>query len=60
MAISEKKKKIVVVSGSQLIAVNPSLPEFENHPFFEKKANAAKAVLKKVGLPKSLVSKKKK
>lgn len=60
MAVSEKKKKMVVISGSQLIAVNPSLPEFENHPFFEKKAKAAKTLLKKVGLPKSAVNTKSK
>jgi hypothetical protein len=60
MAINEKKKKTVLVSGSQLIAVNPSLPEFDNHPFFEKKVKTAKSILAKVGLPKSLISKKKK
>lgn len=34
--------------------VDKSVGNYEKHPFFVKKANEAKAVLKAVGLPKNL------
>lgn len=35
--------------------VDPKVGNYEKHPFFIKKANEAKALLKAVGLPKKLV-----
>ncbi|HEY4831298.1 MAG TPA: hypothetical protein VIH61_01885 [Waddliaceae bacterium] len=53
----KSKKEIHIGVGTQpLIAVDPLLPSFEGHPFFEKKAARAKALLKKTGLPKQLRS----
>lgn len=43
---TNKKKKHVVV--------DPKVGNYEKHPFFIKKANEAKALLKAVGLPKKL------
>jgi hypothetical protein len=58
MAGSKKKKKVTV--GSQpMITVDPTIPSFDGHPFFEKKAAYAKALLRKVGLPKQLAVKSK-
>ena len=34
--------------------VDPTVGNYEKHPFFVKKANTAKALLKAVGLPKQL------
>lgn len=34
--------------------VDPKVGSYEKHPFFIKKANEAKALLKAVGLPKKL------
>ncbi len=42
-----KKKKILGV-------IDKSVGNYEKHPFFVKKANEAKALLKAVGLPKKL------
>jgi hypothetical protein len=42
-----KKNKILGV-------VSKSVGNYEKHPFFVKKANEAKALLKVVGLPKKL------
>jgi len=33
-------------------AVDPTVGNYEKHPYFVKKANEAKALLKAVGLPK--------
>jgi hypothetical protein len=54
MARKEKKIKTNGIGTKPLIAVDPSLPSFEGHQYFEKKATAAKKLLKKVGLPKEL------
>ena len=52
------KKKISKGIGTKpLITVDPSLPSFDGHPYFEKKAAAAKKLLTKVGLPKELTQK---
>lgn len=37
--------------------VDPSVKNYENHPFFVKKAKEAKEWLKKVGLPEELKGK---
>ena len=42
-----KKKTIAVV--------DPKVGNYEKHPFFVKKANEAKNLLKSVGLPKKIV-----
>jgi hypothetical protein len=57
MAGNAKKTKKVVVGTQPLITVDPAIPSFKDHPFFEKKAATAKALLKKVGLPKQLATK---
>ncbi|MBK8494506.1 MAG: hypothetical protein WAR78_09820 [Ferruginibacter sp.] len=50
MSIAAKNKK-----NKKLPAVvDPKVGSYEKHPFFVKKANAAKALLKAVGLPKQL------
>ena len=59
MAGNTKKTKKVHVGSQPLITVDPAIPSFEGHPFFEKKAASAKALLKKVGLPKQLAAKSK-
>ena len=41
-----KKKTIAVV--------DPKVGNYEKHPFFVKKANEAKTLLKSVGLPKKI------
>lgn len=56
MAGKRKKTALAAVDNQSLIIIDPSLPSFEGHPFFEDKAAKAKAILKKAGLPK--VSKK--
>lgn len=43
---SNKKKTLAIV--------DPKVGNYEKHPFFVKKANEAKALLKTVGLPKKL------
>jgi hypothetical protein len=43
---SNKKKTLAIV--------DPKVGNYEKHPFFVKKANEAKALLKAVGLPKKL------
>ena len=37
--------------------VNPGVGNYEKHPFFVRNATAAKQLLHKVGLPKSLTTK---
>ena len=58
MATKANKNNYVIIGSKPTIAVDPSLPEFENHPFFEKKAESVKKFLRKAGLPKSLGVKK--
>jgi len=57
MARKEKKGKSNGIGTKPLITVDPSLPSFDGHQYFEKKATAAKKLLKKVGLPKELAQK---
>lgn len=54
MLRKNKKDSFVQVGTKPFITVDPSLPSFEGHPFFEKKANAAKKLLSRVGLPKGI------
>jgi len=51
MSNKPKKKGFIKVGTKPLVTVDPTLPSFEGHPFFEKKAQAVKRLLKKVGLP---------
>ncbi len=44
---NSKKKKVFAVVDSEV-------GNYEKHPFFVRKANEAKALLKAVGLPKKL------
>jgi hypothetical protein len=57
MARKLKKGTIAGASSQLVVAVDPLLPSFEGHPFFEEKAAKAKAILKKTGLPKKLSKK---
>jgi hypothetical protein len=57
MAKKSKKERSGPSGIKHLITVDPSLPSFEDHPYFKKKAAAAKALLEKVGLPKGLSKK---
>ncbi len=57
MAGKVKKETLKGVGTKPLITVDPSLPSFDGHPYFEKKAAAAKKLLKKVGPPKVLAQK---
>lgn len=53
--LRKTKKDILLQVGTKpFITVDPSLPSFEGHPFFEKKANAAKKLFSRVGLPKGV------
>jgi hypothetical protein len=57
MARKAKKQTSKGIGTKPLITVDPSLPSFDGHPYFEKKAEAAKKLLTKVGLPKELTQK---
>ena len=53
--LRKTKKEIFVQVGTKpLVTVDPTLSSFEGHPFFEKKANAAKKLFSRVGLPKGI------
>jgi hypothetical protein len=52
MLLAAKNKK--TVKKKTLAVVDPKVGNYEKHPFFVKKANEAKALLKAVGLPKKL------
>ena len=52
-------KKTKKVSGKKTHAIiDPSVGNYEKHPFFVKKANEMKELINKVGLPKDLLVKK--
>ena len=53
MSATEKNKK-TVSKKKTLAVVDPGVGNYEKHPFFIKKANEAKALLKAVGLPKKM------
>lgn len=52
MPVTNKNKKATNKKTSAV--VDPKVGNYEKHPFFVKKANEAKALLKVVGLPKKL------
>jgi len=52
-----KKKDFIIQNNKPLITVDPSLPDFEDDPYFEKKTQAAKKLLRRVGLPPQLTKK---
>ena len=53
MSVTKKKKKAAgAVKGSA--EVDATIGNYENHPFFIKKAKEAKRFLKKAGLPKEV------
>lgn len=47
-------KKKITGNKKALAVIDPKVGNYEKHPFFVKKANEAKALLKAVGLPKKL------
>jgi hypothetical protein len=49
------KNKKTASKKKTLAVVDPKVGNYEKHPFFVKKANEAKALLKAVGLPKKMV-----
>jgi hypothetical protein len=49
------KNKTGTKNKKAFAVVDSKVGNYEKHPFFIKKANAAKALLKAVGLPKQLV-----
>jgi len=51
-ATKNKTSKLKATKNGGII--DASVGNYEKHPFFIKKANEAKALLKKVGLPKEL------
>lgn len=51
MSNRSKIDKAVRVGNKSFITVDPTLPSFEGHPFFEEKVKAAKKLLQRVGLP---------
>jgi hypothetical protein len=57
MAGKVKKGTSKGIGIKPLITVDPTLPSFDGHPYFEKKAATAKKLLGKVGLPKELTQK---
>ena len=52
MSATAKNKK--TATKKTYAEVDPKVGSYEKHPFFVKKANEAKALLKTVGLPKKL------
>lgn len=50
MAVSDKNRKQKTKKGTFAI-IDPKVGNYEKHPFFVKKANEVKALLKAVGLP---------
>jgi hypothetical protein len=51
-AITKNKKRIK--NKKTFAEIDTKVGNYEKHPFFVKKANEAKALLKAVGLPKQL------
>jgi hypothetical protein len=51
MSVSAKNKKAISKKRTSAI-IDPKVGNYEKHPFFVKKANEAKALIKAVGLPK--------
>jgi hypothetical protein len=51
---SPSKNKKADSKKTLLAVIDPKVGNYEKHPYFVKKANEAKALLKTVGLPKQL------
>ena len=51
MPVSAKNKK-TETKKKTFALIDPKVGNYEKHPFFVKKANEAKALIKAVGLPK--------
>jgi len=51
MPVSAKNKK-TNTKKKTIAIIDPKVGNYEKHPFFVKKANEAKALIKAVGLPK--------
>jgi hypothetical protein len=49
---------MAAIKKKTFAVVDPKVGNYENHPFFVKKAKASKALLKAVGLPKQLAKSK--
>ena len=54
---SKNKKSNNATESKPTTTVSKSVGNYEKHPFFVKKATAAKALLLEVGLPKQLTTK---
>ncbi len=57
MSVIKKSKKTTTSKKAGAI-IDPKVGNYEKHPFFVKKANEAKAILKTVGLPKKITKSK--
>ncbi len=57
MPKASKNSKSKTKKSKMFGVVDPQVGNYEKHPFFIKKANEVKALLKKVGLPQELLSK---
>jgi hypothetical protein len=59
MSLNQKSTSIKAKASPKKDAiVSESVGNYEKHPFFIKKAGAAKALISQVGLPKQLTTKK--
>ncbi len=57
MNLKEKNSKTSSKAQKKSVAVSDNVGNYEKHPFFIKKAAAAKDLLLKVGLPEQLAKK---
>ncbi len=58
MATKNRNNTLSTVKGIKgKVTVNKNMPQYDQHPFFVKKAEDAKDLLSKVGLPKQLSGK---
>lgn len=58
MATKKQNSTLSTAKGMKgKVIVNKNMPQYDQHPFFIKKAEEAKELLAKVGLPKQLSSK---
>ena len=57
MCARDKKQILKKGQNSPVPVVTETVGNYEKHPFFIKKAKAAKEILRKVGLPSTLVQK---
>jgi hypothetical protein len=58
MATKNRNSTLSTAKGIKgKVTVNKNMPHYDQHPFFVKKAEDAKELLSKVGLPKQLSGK---